>query len=35
MPCVSKKVQDYLSNAEVHFTLPSDEVIAIGCAKQV
>ncbi|KAF6039214.1 hypothetical protein EB796_002484 [Bugula neritina] len=34
MPCVSKKVQDYLSNAEVHFTLPADEVIAIGCAKQ-
>lgn len=33
--CVSKKVQDFFSNAEVFSTIPADEVITVGAAKQV
>lgn len=34
-PFVQKAISDYLSNAEVFNTIPPDEVIAIGAAKQV
>lgn len=33
--CVSKKVQDFFSNAEIFSTIPADEVITVGAAKQV
>lgn len=33
-PFVQKAISDYLSNAEVFNTIPPDEVIAIGAAKQ-
>ena len=35
MPLVQKAVSDYLKSAEILNSIPSDEVIAIGAAKQV
>ena len=32
---VQKAISEYLSNAEVYNSIPPDEVIAIGAAKQV
>lgn len=35
MPCVVKKVQSALGNAEINSSIPADEVTAVGAAKQV
>ena len=35
LPSVNKKVQDFFPKAEFFSTIPADEVIAIGAAKQV
>lgn len=36
LPCVIKKVQDYIgNNAEILSSISADEVIATGAAKQV
>jgi len=35
VPCVVKKVQSALGNAEINSSIPADEVTAVGAAKQV
>lgn len=34
LSCVTKKIQDYFTNAEFCSSIPADEVMAVGAAKQ-